>query len=104
MRSAGPVRADRLVATLLFLQSRGRATVAEVALELEVSPARLAGTLEALALAGVPVDSQAEGRRLVPGRRSAHTRPAAGPSTPPRPGPFSSWRALALPPPRSKQP
>ena len=31
------MRADRLVATLLFLQSRGRVTASEVAAELEVS-------------------------------------------------------------------
>src|SRR4029077_5876040 len=56
---AGPMRADRLVATLLFLQSKGRATVAEVAQELEVSARTARRDLEALALAGVPVYSQA---------------------------------------------
>jgi predicted DNA-binding transcriptional regulator YafY len=53
------VRADRLVATLLFLQSRGRATVAQVAQELEISERTARRDLEALAIAGVPVYSQA---------------------------------------------
>jgi predicted DNA-binding transcriptional regulator YafY len=67
------VRADRLVATLLFLQSRGRATVAEVALELEISPRTARRDLEALAIAGVPVYSQAGrggGWSLVGGART----------------------------------
>jgi len=67
------VRADRLVATLLFLQSRGRATVAEVAEELEVSPRTARRDLEALAMAGVPVYSQAGrggGWSLVGGART----------------------------------
>ncbi|MER6999166.1 YafY family protein [Streptomyces sp. NPDC000410] len=52
------MKADRLVATLLFLQTRGRVTVAEVAAELEVSPRTARRDLEALALAGIPVYSQ----------------------------------------------
>ncbi|MFI2737216.1 helix-turn-helix transcriptional regulator [Streptomyces sp. NPDC018711] len=52
------VRADRLVATLLFLQSRTRVTVAEVAAELEVSPRTARRDLEALSTAGIPVYSQ----------------------------------------------
>ncbi|MFE7778890.1 helix-turn-helix transcriptional regulator [Streptomyces sp. NPDC057445] len=52
------MRADRLVATLLFLQSRGRVTVAEVAAELEVSERTARRDLEALAISGVPVYSQ----------------------------------------------
>ncbi|MGW1882161.1 helix-turn-helix transcriptional regulator [Streptomyces sp. NPDC001970] len=52
------MRADRLVATLLFLQSRGRVTVAEVAAELEVSERTARRDLEALAAAGIPVYSQ----------------------------------------------
>jgi predicted DNA-binding transcriptional regulator YafY len=67
------VRADRLVATLLLLQSRGRATVAEVAEELEVSPRTARRDLEALAMAGVPVYSQAGrggGWSLVGGART----------------------------------
>jgi predicted DNA-binding transcriptional regulator YafY len=52
------VRADRLVATLLFLQSRGRVTAAEVADELEVSIRTARRDLEALSIAGIPVYSQ----------------------------------------------
>ena len=67
------MRADRLVATLLFLQSRGRATVAEVAEELEVSTRTARRDLEALSMAGVPVYSQAGrggGWSLVGGART----------------------------------
>jgi predicted DNA-binding transcriptional regulator YafY len=53
------MRADRLVATLLLLQSRGRVTAAEVAEELEVSVKTARRDLEALAIAGIPVYSQA---------------------------------------------
>ena len=52
------MRADRLVATLLFLQSRGRVTAEEVAEELEVSIRTARRDLEALSVAGIPVYSQ----------------------------------------------
>lgn len=52
------MRADRLVALLLFLQSRGRVTVAEVAAELDVAERTARRDLEALATAGIPVYSQ----------------------------------------------
>jgi predicted DNA-binding transcriptional regulator YafY len=52
------VRADRLVATLLLLQTRGRVTAAEVAAELEVSERTARRDLEALSVAGIPVYSQ----------------------------------------------
>lgn len=52
------MRADRLVATLLFLQSRGRVTAEEVANELEVSTRTARRDLEALSIAGIPVYSQ----------------------------------------------
>lgn len=52
------MRADRLVATLLFLQARRTATAAEIAAELEVSTATARRDLEALAAAGVPVYPQ----------------------------------------------
>ncbi len=52
------VRADRLVATLLLLQQRGRVTAAELATELEVSIATARRDLEALSAAGVPVYPQ----------------------------------------------
>jgi len=52
------MRADRLVAALLVLQSRGRVTAAELAEELEVSERTARRDLEALAMAGIPVYSQ----------------------------------------------
>jgi predicted DNA-binding transcriptional regulator YafY len=52
------MRADRLVAALLFMQSRGRVTAAELAAELEVSVATARRDLEALSTAGVPVYPQ----------------------------------------------
>jgi predicted DNA-binding transcriptional regulator YafY len=55
----GSMRADRLVATLLYLQSRGRVTAREVADELEVSVRTARRDLEALSIAGIPVYSQA---------------------------------------------
>lgn len=53
------MRADRLVATLLVLQARGRVTAAELADELEISERTARRDLEALAMAGIPVYSQA---------------------------------------------
>ena len=53
------MRADRLVATLLVLQAKGRVTAAELADELEVSVKTARRDLEALAIAGIPVYSQA---------------------------------------------
>lgn len=52
------MRADRLVATLLLMQARGRVTAAELAGELEVSVATARRDLEALSAAGVPVYPQ----------------------------------------------
>ena len=52
------MRADRLLATLLLVQARGRVTAAEVAAELEVSLATARRDLEALAASGVPVYPQ----------------------------------------------
>lgn len=52
------MRADRLVATLLLMQARGRVTAAEVATELEVSVATARRDLEALSAAGVPLYPQ----------------------------------------------
>ena len=52
------MRADRLVAALLFMQVRGRVTAAELATELEVSVATARRDLEALSTAGIPVDPQ----------------------------------------------
>ncbi|SUA81170.1 HTH domain [Nocardia otitidiscaviarum] len=53
------MRADRLVATLLLMQARGRVTAAELAEELEVSVATARRDLEALSTAGIPVYPQA---------------------------------------------
>ena len=52
------MRADRLVATLLLMQSRGRVTAGELARELEISVATARRDLEALSAAGVPVYPQ----------------------------------------------
>jgi len=52
------MRADRLVAVLLLLQSRKQVTAAEVAEELEVSERTARRDLEALSMAGVPVYSR----------------------------------------------
>ncbi|GAB2965259.1 WYL domain-containing protein [Micromonospora polyrhachis] len=52
------MRADRLVAVLLLMQSRGRVTAAELATELEVSVATARRDLEALSAAGIPVYPQ----------------------------------------------
>jgi predicted DNA-binding transcriptional regulator YafY len=52
------VRADRLVATLLILQTRGKVTATQLAAELEVSEKTARRDLEALAMAGLPVYAQ----------------------------------------------
>ncbi|WP_063126067.1 helix-turn-helix transcriptional regulator [Nocardia fusca] len=67
------MRADRLVATLLLMQTRGRVTAAEIAAELEVSVATARRDLEALSTAGVPVYPQpgrGGGWQLVGGART----------------------------------
>lgn len=67
------MRADRLVAVLLILQSRGRVTAAEIAEELEISERTARRDLEGLAMAGIPVYSQAGrggGWSLVGGART----------------------------------
>lgn len=46
------------MAALLFLQSRGRVTASELAVELEISERTARRDLEALAMAGIPVYSQ----------------------------------------------
>ncbi|MEF9884354.1 helix-turn-helix transcriptional regulator [Streptomyces sp. P9-A4] len=67
------MRADRLVAALLFLQTRQRVTAAELAAELAVSERTARRDLEALASSGIPVYSQAGqggGWSLVGGART----------------------------------
>lgn len=51
------MRADRLVAILLMLQSRGQVTAAEVARELEISERTARRDLDSLGVAGLPVYS-----------------------------------------------
>jgi predicted DNA-binding transcriptional regulator YafY len=67
------VRADRLIAVLLLLQTRGRVTAAQVARELEISERTARRDLEALGTAGVPVYStvgRGGGWALVGGART----------------------------------
>ena len=52
------MRADRLVAILMMLQTRGRVTAGEVASELEISERTARRDLEALGMAGLPIYSQ----------------------------------------------
>lgn len=108
------MRADRLVAVLLLLQSRQQVTAAEIAAELEVSQRTARRDLDALAMAGVPVYSQ-QGRgggwRLAGGGRtdlSGLTAPEAtalfllaGPSAAAKPEVKAALRKLvrALPEP-----
>lgn len=69
----GLVGADRLLATLLVLQRRGRVTAAQLAQELEVSLATARRDLQALSTAGVPVYPQpgrGGGWQLVGGART----------------------------------
>jgi predicted DNA-binding transcriptional regulator YafY len=111
------VRADRLIAVLLLLQTRDRVTVAEVARELEVSSRTARRDLEALGMAGVPVYSSAGrggGWSLVGGARTDlsgltvdEARAlflAAGPATGATPGVQAALRKLlaALPEPLRK--
>ncbi len=67
------MKADRLVAILLMLQSRGQVTAAEVALELEVSERTARRDLDALGMAGLPIYSR-QGRnggwQLIGGART----------------------------------
>src|SRR5215212_5648353 len=67
------MRADRLVAILLMLQTRGRVTAAEVADELEISERTARRDLDALGVAGLPIYSM-QGRnggwRLAGGGRT----------------------------------
>jgi predicted DNA-binding transcriptional regulator YafY len=75
------MRADRLVAALLFMQTRGRITAAELAAELEVSVATARRDLEALSAAGVPVYPQpgrGGGWSLVGGARTDLSGLSAG--------------------------
>src|SRR5438046_2818694 len=52
------MRADRLVAILMLLQTRGQVTAADVATELEISERTARRDLEALGMAGLPIYSR----------------------------------------------
>ncbi|GAY09118.1 YafY family protein [Pseudonocardia sp. N23] len=78
------MRADRLVATLLLMQARGRVTAAQLAEELDISVATARRDLEALSSAGVPVYPQpgrGGGWSLVGGARTDLTGLTAGEAT-----------------------
>lgn len=67
------MRADRLIALLMLLQTRESLTAREVSVELEISERTARRDLEALAMSGVPVYSQAGrggGWRLLGGART----------------------------------
>src|SRR3954452_5603614 len=67
------MRADRLVAVLMLLQTRDRVTASDVAEELEISERTARRDLEALALAGVPlysIQGRHGGWRLAGGGRT----------------------------------
>lgn len=77
------MRADRMIATLLLLQARGRVTAAELARELEISVATARRDLEALSVAGVPVyprPGRGGGWSLVGGARTDLSGLSAGES------------------------
>ena len=67
------VRADRLLATLMLLQHRGRLTAAQIATELEVSQRTVLRDVDALSTSGVPVYTdrgRGGGISLTPGYRT----------------------------------
>jgi predicted DNA-binding transcriptional regulator YafY len=67
------VRADRLLAIVLLLQSRGRCSAPELASELEVSVRTIYRDMTALGTAGIPIHAGPDGYRLVNGYRTRLT-------------------------------
>jgi predicted DNA-binding transcriptional regulator YafY len=67
------VRADRLLAIILLLQSRGRLSAPELAGELEVSVRTIYRDMSALGTAGIPVRASPDGYRLIDGYRTRLT-------------------------------
>jgi predicted DNA-binding transcriptional regulator YafY len=67
------VRADRLLAIVLLLQSRGRQTARQLAAELEVSVRTIYRDVLALGTAGVPVYGDSTGYQLVDGYQTQLT-------------------------------
>ena len=67
------MRADRLLALVLLLQSRGRLTAGQLATQLEVSVRTIYRDVVALGTAGIPVVADAMGYRLVDGYRTQLT-------------------------------
>jgi predicted DNA-binding transcriptional regulator YafY len=67
------VRADRLLSIVLLLQSRGRQTANQLAVELEVSVRTIYRDVLALGTAGIPVHGDSTGYQLVDGYRTQLT-------------------------------
>jgi predicted DNA-binding transcriptional regulator YafY len=67
------VRADRLLAIVLKLQSRGRLTAAQLATELEVSIRTIYRDVLALGTAGIPIYGDSTGYQLVDGYQTQLT-------------------------------
>src|SRR4051812_50117900 len=106
------MRADRLVAILLMLQSRGQVTAAEVADELEISERTARRDLDALGVAGLPIYSRqgrnggwqlaGGGRTDLSGLTASEARAlflVAGPSSPATPEGKAALRKLVRAPP-----
>lgn len=72
-KQCAPMRADRLVRALLFLQANGSTTAAQLAEELEVSVRTARRDLEALGMSGIPIYPQpgrGGGWRLIGGAKT----------------------------------
>ncbi|NUO61209.1 MAG: WYL domain-containing protein [Hamadaea sp.] len=67
------MRADRLVALLLLLQSRGRLSAAQLAAELGVSVRTVYRDTVALSTAGIPIYADASGYQLIAGYQTQLT-------------------------------